>query len=501
MSISCQVEKQKLFACPKSVPWTLEWQNDMKRILVLALCLFGALAVHAEKPNILWIISDDLGPELGCYGYPEVATPNLNRLAANGRLYTHAFSTSPVCSASRSAFQTGRYQTSIGCYHHLTRDKKELPADVPTAIDLMRQAGYFISQGYGIAGNKRAAKFGVNYLYDKKTHFDGRDWADRKAGQAFFAQVHIGEPHRNFDKSSKPRTKAPIPPYYPEHPVTRADWANYLETIEELDRKVGAILDRLKDEGVLDNTLIFFFGDHGRPHVRDKQWLYDGGLHTPLIVSWPGKIKGGVVEKGFASLLDVMPTTLAAAGIKAPRLPGLNLLNQGWKGHQTLFAARDRCGDAPDRIRSVRTKDFKYIRNFHPDRPYLQHSGYKKLQYPVLTLMKVMHEQGRWNSLLMSGSRPSEELYDLRSDPHEMKNLASDSKYAKQLAQLRSRLDKWIKDTGDQGATDESKVVDMVDLMKGKWKWYENTMKKRGLAPDVSDREYLDWWKKELGVE
>lgn len=472
----------------------------MKRIIVLFLLVLGCSS-HAAKPNVMWIISDDLGPELGCYGYPEVTTPNLNRLAKSGRLYLRAFSTSPVCSSSRSAFQTGRYQTSIGCYHHLTRDKKELPADVPTSIDLMRNAGYFISHGHGIPGNKRAAKFGVNYLYDKKTHFDGRDWSARKPGQPFFAQVHIGEPHRTFDRSDRPRPRAPIPPYYPEHPVTRADWDNYLATIEELDRKVGAILKRLQDEGVLDNTLIFFFGDHGRPHVRDKQWLYEGGLHTPLIVSWPQKVKGGEVKNELTSLLDVMPTTLAAAGINGLRLPGLNLLAQDWKGHATLFAARDRCGDAADRIRSVRTTDFKYIRNFHPDRPYLQHSGYKKLQYPVLTLMKVMHQQGRWNPFFMADRRPPEELYDLRNDPHELVNLAADSKYAKQLAQLRGHLDRWMKDTGDQGGTDESQTVDMDELMKGKWDYYVKTMKKRGLSPDISDRAYLDWWKKQLGVD
>lgn len=472
----------------------------MKRILPFLLGVLWVFAVQAERPNILWLISDDLGPELGCYGYPDVATPNLDRLAKSGRLYQRAFSTSPVCSSSRSAFQTGRYQTSINCYHHLTRDKKQLPADVPTCIDLMRQAGYYISHGYGIAGNKRAAKFGVNYLYDKKAHFDGRDWANRKPGQPFFAQVHVGEPHRTFDKSDRSRPEAPIPPYYPEHPVTRADWANYLATIEELDRKVGAILERLKNEGVLENTLIIFFGDHGRPHVRDKQWLYEGGLHTPLIISWPAKIKGGVARTELTSLLDVMPTTLAAAGVQAPNLPGLDLLGENWEGHTMTFGARDRCGDAPDRIRSVRTSDFKYIRNFHPDRPYLQHSGYKKLQYPVLTLMKVMHRQGNWDSLLMAATRPKEELYDLRSDPHEMKNLADDPAYAKPLVRLRGELDRWMIDTGDQGGTDESKTVDMKALMKGKWEYYEKIMEKRGLDPMLSDRHYLNWWKQELGV-
>ena len=262
--------------------------------------------------------------------------------------------------------------------------------------------------------------------------------------------------------------------------MTRADWANYLATIEIMDRKVGAILDRLKSEGVLDNTLIIFFGDHGRPHVRDKQWLYDGGLHTPLIVSWPNRIQVSSVEKGLTSLLDVMPTTLAAAGIKAPELSGLDLLADDWQGHTMLFAARDRCGDAPDRIRSVRTENFKYIRNFHPELPYLQLSSYKKLEYPVATLMKVLHAQGRWDSPFMAVTRPKEELYDLSVDPHEMINLAGDPSHAHRLAEMRSALDAWIKTSGDQGAIDETKTVDIKALQAQKRQWYEKTMKGRG---------------------
>ncbi|WP_442509214.1 sulfatase family protein [Novipirellula sp. SH528] len=476
----------------------------LQRLLLSVASLLGAVvpiadgrATHAaDRPNVLWIISDDLGPELGCYGYPDVATPNVDRLASEGRRYTHAFSTSPVCSSSRSAFQTGRYQTSIGCQHHLTRDEKELT--VPTAIDLMRGAGYFISHGRGVAEDKTTAKFGVNYLYDKKNIFDGHDWSERKPGQPFFAQVHIGEPHRGFVTSDRPRGDAPIPPCYPEHPVTRADWANYLATIEVMDHKVGEILDRLKHEGVDDNTLIIFFGDHGRPHVRGKQWLYDGGLHTPLIVRWPAKIKKGTVEKPLASLLDVMPTTLAAAGVDTPKLPGLNLLANDWQGHKMLFAARDRCGDTPDRIRSVRTQQFKYIRNFHPEIPYMQLSSYKKLEYPVETLMKVLHAEGKWDSPFMAKTRPKEELYDLTADPNELKNLAGDPSQSEKLSEMRLALDQWIETTGDQGAIEED--VDIDALMAEKRKWYVKTMKARGLDPDLSDQAYLKWWEQELGV-
>ncbi len=460
-----------------------------------------------ERPNVVWIIADDLGPELGCYGYPDVATPNLDRLAASGARYTHAFSTSPVCSPSRTAFQTGQYQTTVGGHHHDTRIKPELPDSIPTVTGLMRRAGYFVSNGKGSpVAEKRVAKSHFNFVYDASEFFDGFDWSQRAEGQPFFAQVQIKEPHRAFVKSDRPRPDAPIPPYYPDHPVTRADWANYLASIEVLDQKVGAVLDRLDAEGLADNTLVIFFGDHGRPHVRGKQWLYDGGLHVPLILRWPSVIEPGTVMDPLASLLDLMPTTLGAAGVDVPggvmkELPGVDLLDANWKGHAQLFAARDRCGDAVDRIRSVRTEDFKYIRNFHPEIPYLQHSGYKKLSYPVETLMKVMHAQGRWDSLLMAETRPREELYHLATDPHEMQNLAQDPKYTTKLVEMREAVDQWIVASGDKGAIDEGETVDLEALKAEKWKWYESTMRRRGLDPNLSDRAYLNWWKKELGVE
>lgn len=187
--------------------------------------------------------------------------------------------------------------------------------------------------------------------------------------------------------------------------------------------------------------------------------------------------------------------------VDVPELPGLNLLDPDWRGHPQVFAARDRCGDAPDRIRSVRTHEFKYIRNFHPKVPYMQHSGYKKLSYPVVTLMNVMHEQGRWNTPFMAKTRPNEELYDLKADPHEMKNLADDPAYAEQLASMRGDVEQWIKDTGDLGAVDESRTVNINALKEEKWKWYSKVMKSRGLDPDLSDSAYLNWLKKDLGIE
>ncbi|MEM7785349.1 MAG: sulfatase-like hydrolase/transferase [Planctomycetota bacterium] len=353
----------------------------------------------------------------------------------------------------------------------------------------------------GVVGNRSKAKFGVNFSINPKTYFDGYDWSQRKSGQPFFAQVHIKQPHRKFSSSNQDHPDASIPPYYPDHPLTRADWDAYLDSIELLDKKVGAILTRLEDEGLIDNTLIFFFGDHGRPHVRCKQWLYDGGIRTPMIVSWPKHVKPGTKEEALVSLLDVMPTTLKAAGISKIQLPGKDLLASDWQGHDVIFSARDRCGDAPDRIRSLRTSNLKYIKNFHPELPYLQLSSYKKLGYPVQTLMKVLHAEGRWDSPFMNSRRPEEELYDLTKDPFELNNVADQPEYRAKLIECRQRLERWILTTGDDGDKDESKTVDLEKVMVEKREWYEKTMRERGLDPEISDSDYLQWWFKEMRLE
>ncbi len=477
----------------------------MTSFIRLLLCFIFAqfAALAGERPNVIWIISDDLSPDLGCYGYPDVKTPNLDRLAAEGARFTAAFSTSPVCSASRTAFQTGMYQTTVGGHHHDTRDKKPLVESATTVTEEMQKAGYFVSNGRGtVEPEKRLAKSHFNWTYDASEFFDGNDWTQRAEGQPFFAQVQFKEPHRTFVQTEKKYPNAPIPPYYPEHPVTTADWANYLASIEVLDERVGLLLDRLDAEGLAENTLVIFFGDHGRPHVRGKQWLYEGGIRVPLLARWPGKIDAGKVDDRLVSLTDLMPTTLTAAGAPMPSgLVGRDLLDPDFAGHEILFAARDRCGDAPDRIRSARTHEFKYIRNYHPEIPYMQHSGYKRAGYPVDTLMRVLHEEGTWTSPFMAETKPEEELYDLSADPHEMNNLATDPAFAESLGKLSTALDNWIEETGDLGAVDESLTVDLDAVMDEKWDSYEKRMRSRGLTGETTDREYLEWWKKELGVE
>lgn len=489
-------------------------------VVALSIILINAAqvaAAEASRPNIVWIVCDDLGVELGCYGEKLVATPRVDGLAKEGVRFTRAFSTSPVCSASRSAYVTGMYQTSIGAHAHRPISIGPLPDGVKPVTSLFRDAGYFVCNMSAAPGKKRA-KIDYNFTIPKgEKLFDGDDWAKRKKGQPFFAQVQIYEPHRTFVKDPKPgrADKVKLPPYYPDHPLARADWANYLATIEVMDKRVGAVLDRLEKEGLAGNTVVMLFGDHGRPHVRGKQWLYEGGIHTPLIVKLPTsmasvKLKDGAWGLGSAddrmvSLIDVAATSLSLAGIERPKpMHGIDFLAKGFKGRKLVFAARDRCGDAVDRIRCVRTERFKYIRNFEPTRPYMQMSGYKKLQYPVDTLLRVLHAEGKLTEAqaqFMAKTRPTEELYDLHADPHELNNLAGDPKHAKTLAALRGALEAWIKRTNDHGQRPEADEAAIAKHLASKRTgYYAKVMKRRKLSPDISDRDYLAWWAKELGL-
>jgi len=412
----------------------------------------------AQRPNILWLISEDTGPELGCYGYPLVHTPNLDRLAAEGVRFTSAFTNAPVCSASRSSFMTGRYCTSIGAHNHRSHrgDGFGLPEGVHVFTKYLRDAGYFTC----LPGAK---KTDWNFT-DSEKPYDSNDWADLKTHQPFFAQYGFGETHRTF-KHCPGHPVAPakvtLPPYYPDHPITRQDWALYLEDINVLDQKIGAVLQKLEDDGLADNTVVFYFGDHGRCHVRDKQFLYDGGIRVPLLIRWPGQVQPGTVDDELVSALDFAPTCLDVAGAPAQKhMQGRVFLGAHKQPEpRYVFATRDRCDETVDRIRCVRDHRYKYLRNFLPDRPYMQPNAYKARQYPVWNLLKELHAAGKLTpeqELFVADHRPPEELFDLRTDPWEVNNLAADPAHQDVLQRMRAALEAWIVDTDDQGRFPES---------------------------------------------
>ena len=434
-----------------------------------ALALPGprAIAQGRNLPNILWLTAEDNGPQWGCYGFPLVRTPNIDRLASQGVRFTRAFTPAPVCSASRSGFMTGSFQIATGAHHHRShrKDGFKLPAGVKLVTEYFRSKGYFTCNvGRGFAPDvDGAGKTDFNFHLDNKP-FDGTQWSQRKAGQPFFAHFNFQATHkgpafpeaRKFNKYLVDPNKVPLPPYWADHPVIRDEFANYLDCCNLLDYKIGVVMKRLEEEGLAGNTIVFFFGDNGRCLLRGKQWLYDAGIHVPLIVRWPGGgFDAGSVREDPVSILDVTATSVAAAGVDIPKtMHGRPLFGPDARERDCVFAARDRCDMTVDRIRCMRTRHYKYIRNFMPERPYTQHNDYILRQYPTLTVMKELHAQGKLSGpelVFMQPRKPEEELYDVLADPHEVNNLAGSSEHQHIRKAMRSRLDAWIEEVNDQG--------------------------------------------------
>ena len=431
-----------------------------------------ARASAPARPNILWLIAEDLSPDLGCYGNRAVQTPNLDRLAREGMRFTNAFVTGPVCSASRSAIATGMYQTTIGAHNHRSHrdDGYRLPQGVEPFTRYLQRAGYHTSNVINAApGVRGTGKTDFNFVTEDI--FDGKDWAERRKGQAFYAQVNFSETHRPFRRCPErpvDPARVEVPPCYPDHPWVRKDWAMYLETLQNLDTKVGKVLARLEQEGLAEDTIVFFFGDHGRPMPRDKQFLYDGGIRIPLLIRIPEKYRPagyqpGGVSDALVSAIDITATTLRLAGVEPPtHMEGRPFFGPGVQPREFIIAARDRCDETVDRIRCVRTRRFKYIRNFFPERPYTQQNVYKDVNYVTLAVMRQLQEAGKLTgppAAFLAPRRPPEELYDLAADPHETRNLADDPKYRRTLEEMRAILDRWIRETGDQGQHPEDRVM------------------------------------------
>lgn len=423
---------------------------------------------HPPCPNILWLIAEDFGQHLGCYGAREVWTPNLDQLAAEGVRYTRFFTTAPVCSPSRSAFMTGMYQTSIGAHNHRSHrdDGYTLPAGVRVLTDWLRDAGYFtanVRELPSALGFRGTGKTDWNFTYDGKP-FDSDRWADLKSHQPFYAQINFQETHRAFHAPARADpARVALPPWTPDHAVARQDWAKYLDAATELDRKVGLVLQQLEADGLADNTVVVFFGDNGQAHVRGKQFCYDEGLLVPLIIRWPKAFpepehfKSGTVDSRLLAAIDLAPMMLDIAGARKPaKMEGEIFLGAcAAKPRQYVFGARDRCDETVFRFRTVRDARYRYIRNFTPSRPFLQANDYKERSYPVWNLLKQLHAEGSLTppqEFLCAPTMPAEELYDLQTDPHEIQNLAHSPEHQAVLSRLRTMLENWIVETKDMGA-------------------------------------------------
>ncbi len=455
----------------------------MKARLILGALVWlvsSSVTQAAEKPNILWFVVDDMSTNFSCYGETAIETPNVDRLAAEGTKFTRAYVTAPVCSTCRSALITGMYQTAIGAQNHRSGRgelKIHLPDGVVPVPELFQKAGYFTCIGSGLpasgkntkgkaAKRNQLGKTDYNFEWDPAM-YDSHDWAER-GGKPFFMQVQLpggklreGSPEaravfRERVRAEFGRVTAPdavtLPPYYPRHSVLLQDWADYLDAVRLTDLHVGRVLERLQQEDLLENTLVAFMTDHGISHARGKQFLYDEGTRVPFVIRGPGILKAAVRDD-LVEHIDLAALSLAAADVAIPAvMQGRDLFAGDYQPRTLAFAARDRCDETVEKIRSLRGDRFLYIRNYHSQRPHLQPNAYKDGKAIIQTL-RELQTAGELPALseflLFSPQRSAEELYDYRADPWQLNNLAIDPNFQETLVEQRGLLDEKLKTAGD----------------------------------------------------
>lgn len=437
----------------------------------------GALAAD-DRPNILWITCEDISPNLGCYGDEYAVTPHLDQLAKQSVRYTEAFAPIGVCAPSRSTIITGMYANSIGTAQMRSRGLP--PASMKEFPRYLREAGYFCTNH---------TKTDYNFDFNKQTwNQNGKKahWRNRKPGQPFFSVINLTSTHeaqiRMSEDQYKKRVadfapneihdpaKAPLPPYHPDTPAVRRDWARYADTITYMDKEAGAILKQLEEDGLADDTIVFFFSDHGAGMPRSKRWLYDSSTRVPFLVRFPEKFQslapaqpGETIDRKI-NFVDLAPTVLSLAGIDAPKImQGVAFLGpKAGEPRQYVYGFRDRMDERDDMIRSVYDGQYRYIRNYRPDLPWFhdQHLNYA-IQMPTLRDWERLANEGKLEgpaAIFMAHAKPTEELYDVKADPWEIDNLADRPEHQETLRRLRTEHKRWRKDVIDLGFLPESEL-------------------------------------------
>lgn len=425
-----------------------------------------------ERPNILWLVAEDLGPYIPTFGDSTVATPNLSKLASEGVRYTHVFSPSGVCAPSRAAIATGMYPSSIGANHMRTGQFMEVtglpryeavpPREVKMFSEHLRMAGYYCSNN-----SKTDYQFRPPVTaWDESSR--NAHWRNRGPNQPFFSIFNFGVTHESglFEPYKRDTlipidTKFPIPPYLPDNNIVRRDMWKMYNNIALLDRQIGNILDELESDGILEKTIIFFYADHGGPLPRQKRMVYDSGLNVPMIIRYPNKLHAGKTDDQLINFIDFAPTLLSLLGQTAPSiLHGQSFINNNEK-RQYIHAAADRFDGVTDVIRAVRNDRYKYIRNYRPEQNYYLPVAYRE-RIPTMKELLRLRDDGQLNdtqALWFRENKPKEELYDCINDPHELNNLALDSKYTNKLKELSDEMDRWLQDIGDQPNLPERELI------------------------------------------
>lgn len=436
--------------------------------------------VLPDRPNILWLVAEDLSPIIPAFGDDTVATPNLDRLAAEGVRYTRVFSTSGVCAPSRAALATGMYQNRIGAQHMRTTNVSGFGVDglipyeaVPPPFVKMHSQ-YFREAGYYTSNNAKE-----DYQFRKAvTAWDDSSrtahWRNRGPDQPFFSVFNFNITHESqiWVQAENPLRvpedlEVPIPPYLPDTAVAQRDVRQVYSNIVAMDEQVGQILEELEQDGLLESTVIFWYSDHGGPLPRQKRLLYDAGLQVPMIIRYPDRWRAGELDDQLISFVDFKSTALSLAGIEPPEyVDGRAFAGefQSSESREYIHAAADRFDRQYDTIRAVRDDRFKYLRNYHPERGYYLPLTYRE-QMPIMQeLLRLRDQNGltEAQSQWFRESKPAEELFDTLADPHELTNLALDPAYSDKLLELRAELDRWLSGFDDKGMMPEPDLINEI---------------------------------------
>lgn len=429
---------------------------------------------------------------VGAFGDAVADTPNIDRLAREGVRYPNVFTTSGVCSPSRSSLITGVHQQTLGTQHMRTNQNGKPngaafayeavpPVEVKAFPELLRRAGY-----WALNDAKTDYQFGEPFsIWDQSAA--GARWRDIPRDKPFFQMITLMQTHESFiwpadleprsadeakviERNRKNHARYPsrtdpaavtVPPWLPDTPSVRRDIARHYDNIHAMDAMVGEILAQLEADGLADDTIVIWTADNGDGLPRAKRSIYDSGIHVPMIIRWPDRRRAGGEDPQLISFVDVAPTLLALAQAPLPRyFQGRDFLGESRK-RDYVFAAADRMINVFDRQKAVRDTRFKYIRNYVPDEPYFRPLGYRDTM-PSMRDLWAAREKGALNAaqqFLFAAPRPAEELYDIVGDPSETVNLAGEPRYARDLLRMRHALDAWLRRTPDLSATDEREMM------------------------------------------
>lgn len=454
-------------------------------IVFLTFCLANA---QSKQPNIIWLVSEDQSPEFfPMYGDNTVSLPNLSQLADDSVIYDNMHATTPVCSPARSAIITGMYPTTLGTHNMRTYNEGRkanqpqlgIPSYSPKFPDYirpftayMREAGYYCTNS-----NKQDYNFKISDdAWDQSCRYcKGRQkanihWRNRAAGQPFFAVFNFQISHEsqiwaqhNNKRYITPDEVTNIPPYFPDDPIIREDMAINYSNLVRMDKEIGAIINELKEQGLYDNAYIFFYSDHGGPFPRHKRAIYDSGIKVPLMIKLPKNVKAGSRNDDLWSFVDLAPTVLQLAQIPLPDyLQGMSILDKKTKPRKYLVTASDRFDGQVDRIRSIKTKRYKLIKNYNVSLPHALDVNYRK-KMPMMRRLLALSDKGlldknaqRW----FDTPKDAIEFYDLQKDPFELNNLAEKASYSNKLRKFNSLLEEWIIETRDLGRLPEKEIID-----------------------------------------